>query len=167
MYNKRYKRIQSEKYKYLLGNFERKDTVLDVGCGTGLLVDLLGSKVACIVGVDFSKEMMRIASEFLKKRGIKRDLIRADADSLPFRNNAFTRIVSVTLLQNMPDPENTIREVARVLVGGGDMAITCLRKKYSLSELKDMITTGASKLKVISEWDGNQEDVGLNATKPI
>jgi ubiquinone/menaquinone biosynthesis C-methylase UbiE len=167
MYNKRYKGIQSEKYKYLLGKFERKDTVLDLGCGTGLLVSQLGGKVACIVGVDLSKEMIRIASAFLKNRGAERDLIRTDADSLPFRDNMFTKIASITLLQNMPDPQTTICEAARVLSVGGDIVITCLRKKYSLSELRDMIVSGAPTLKVVSEWDSNQEDVGLNATKRI
>jgi ubiquinone/menaquinone biosynthesis C-methylase UbiE len=167
MYNSRYKRIQSEKYKHIVGQFGKTDVVLDVGCGTGLLALFLGHKVACIVGVDFSAEMLRIASEHIKSKAIKGSLIRADADSLPFRNNIFTKIASVSLLQNMPDPEGAICEVARVLGGGGVIAITCLKKKYSLSELRSMIASGAPKLRVVSEWDSNEEDVGVNATKPI
>jgi ubiquinone/menaquinone biosynthesis C-methylase UbiE len=167
MYNRRYKGIQSKKYRYFLGQFEKKDVVLDVGCGTGLLVNLLSGKVACIVGVDISTEMLRVASRSPKNKCIESDLIRADADFLPLRDNTFTKIASVSLLQNMPDPQNTIREVARALCDGGVVAITCLRKKYSLSKLKDMVALGAPRLKVVVEWDNNEEDVGVNATKPI
>jgi ubiquinone/menaquinone biosynthesis C-methylase UbiE len=167
IYNRRYKAIQSGKYRYIVGQFGKKDVILDVGCGTGLLLRHLGDKVACIVGVDLSTEMLRVALKDIKKKGIKGNLIRADADTLPFRSDIFTKVASVSLLQNMSDPEATIGEIARVLGAGGVMAITCLRKKYNLPELSGMITSVAPKLKLISEWDSNEEDVGVNATKLI
>jgi ubiquinone/menaquinone biosynthesis C-methylase UbiE len=167
MYNKRYKRIQTEKYKYLLGHFTEKDSVLDVGCGTGLLIGLLDGRVASMVGVDLSTEMLRVASQNIKSKGIDGNLINADADSLPFRSNVFSKIVSVTLLQNMPDPKVTIGELARVLDNGGDMIITCLKNKYALSELRTIIASGSPESKLGLEWESNEEDVGVCVTKPI
>jgi ubiquinone/menaquinone biosynthesis C-methylase UbiE len=167
MYNRRYRRIQTEKYKYLLGHFTEKDSVLDVGCGTGLLTGLLEGRVAQIVGVDLSTEMLRIASRNTKSKDTNGNLIRADADSLPFRTNVFCKIVSVTLLQNMPDPKATIRELTRVLNNGGDMIITCLKNKYSLSELRRIIASSSPELKLGLEWEGSEEDVGVCVTKLI
>jgi ubiquinone/menaquinone biosynthesis C-methylase UbiE len=166
-YNKRYREIQSEKYRYVVGLFEKRDVMLDVGCGTGLLLSLIGDKVGRIVGVDISKEMLHVASRDLKRRVTKGDLIRADADSLPFRNSIFTKVTSVSLLQNMSDPQATISEIARVAGAGGAIALTCLKKKYGLSDLRRMVASGTPSLKVVSEWDGNEEDIGINATKLI
>jgi ubiquinone/menaquinone biosynthesis C-methylase UbiE len=103
----------------------------------------------------------------MKSKCIDGNLIRADADSLPFRSKGFSKIVSVTLLQNMPDPEATISEVARVLENGGDMIITCLKNKYNLSELRRIIASGSPESKVVLEWESNEEDVGICVTKPI
>ncbi len=167
IYDKRYKGIQSEKYKYLVGHFGKKDFVLDVGCGTGLLICLLGGRVAYIVGVDLSREMLRVAFRNMRRTRIEGAVIRADADSLPFRSNIFSKIASVSLLQNMPDPRATISEVTRVLNTCGDVTITCLKKKFSLPELRGIIESGSPRLEILSEWDPNGEDVGVKATKPI
>jgi ubiquinone/menaquinone biosynthesis C-methylase UbiE len=166
-YNKRYRKIQYEKYRYIVGLLGKKDVMLDVGCGTGLLLLLIGDKVSRIVGIDISTRMLHVASRDLKRGVMKVDLIRADADSLPFRSRIFTKVTSVSLLQNMSDPQTTISEIVRVASAGGAIAITCLKRKYGLPDLRRMIASVAPSLKVLSELDGNEEDIGINATKPI
>jgi ubiquinone/menaquinone biosynthesis C-methylase UbiE len=166
-YNKRYRKIQYEKYRCVAGLLEKRDVMLDVGCGTGLLLSLIGNKVGRIVGIDISTKMLRVASRDLERGAIKGDLIRADADSLPFRSYIFTKVTSVSLLQNMSDPQMAISEIVRVASVGGAIAITCLKKKYGLLDLRRMIASVTPSLKVLSELDGNQEDIGINATKLI
>jgi ubiquinone/menaquinone biosynthesis C-methylase UbiE len=167
IYNKRYRRIQYRKYKHIGNIFTKAGNTLDVGCGTGLLLCLLGVRAGLRVGVDTSAKMLRIASNEMKRRIVKGDLIRADADSLPFRDNVFASVTSVTVLQNLSEPRRAISEIARVATWGGRIALSCLKKKYDIAELERIVSSAASDLEITSDWDNNEEDIGLNASKLI
>jgi ubiquinone/menaquinone biosynthesis C-methylase UbiE len=101
IYDERYTRIQREKYevvkKYLPKNAAR---ILDLGCGTGMFLEELTKRSKLVVGVDSSVEMLSIA----RKRVGVTSLVCADADHLPFLDRSFDVVVSVTLLQNVPEP---------------------------------------------------------------
>jgi len=131
MYDRRYREIQREKYETVLANVTSVDRVLDLGCGTGMLLSPLEKKARLVVGVDMSAEMLREA----KKRAAGAPLVLADADHLPFADGSFDMVVSVTLLQNMPDPSKTVRELARVLRSDGKAIITSLKHKHSPEQL--------------------------------
>jgi ubiquinone/menaquinone biosynthesis C-methylase UbiE len=167
IYNTRYTEIQYKKYEYVREFLSKQDTLLDVGCGTGLLFHDLNSSAGSLVGVDISTKMLKIALISLKTSARRIDLLSADADSLPFRNNTFTKVTSVTVLQNMPEPCATIKEIARVTSVGGHVALTCLKKKHDLSSLRRIILTSAAGLNITSEWDSGEEDIGVNTTKLI
>jgi ubiquinone/menaquinone biosynthesis C-methylase UbiE len=165
IYNRRYREIQRRKYEHIRSIFTGSGYMLDVGCGTGLLLCFLGESLGVLVGVDTSARMLRIASKHLRKRIIRSALIRADADSLPFRDNIFANVASVTVLQNLNEPLRTIREIARVMTPGGRIAISCLRKRINITGLRTIISASAPSLETTSEWDNDEEDVGVNATK--
>jgi ubiquinone/menaquinone biosynthesis C-methylase UbiE len=167
IYDRRYRSIQYRKYEYVIGSLSRGDSVLDVGCGIGLLFRRIGYNVASLVGVDMSVKMLKMASMNSTRRIPRVSLVRADADSLPFRDNTFTRVASVTVLQNMPDPSATVKEIARVTSIGGQVALTSLKKKHSLLHLRSIIASSATGLNITSEWDNSEEDVGVNITKLI
>lgn len=131
MYDRRYMKIQREKYEAVLANIHRAGRILDLGCGTGMLLMSLEKRAKFAVGVDMSAEMLGAA----KKRATKTGLVLADADHLPFADESFDVVVSVTLLQNMPDPERTVRELVRVLQPGGKAIITSLKRKHSPEQL--------------------------------
>ncbi len=133
LYNRRYREIQKRKYEVISPFLEDAKSVLDVGCGTGMFLKLLAERADLVVGVDFSSEMLRAASD-----GVGRaSLIQADADHLPFSDQTFDAVVSVTLLQNMPNPSGTVGEFARVLRRGGVLFVTTLRHKHSPGQLED------------------------------
>jgi len=131
IYDRRYREIQREKYKTVLANVTRVDRILDLGCGTGMLLSPLKRRARLVVGIDMSAEMLRAA----KKRAAGAPLLLADADHLPFADGSFDMVVSVTLLQNMPDPGKTVRELARVLRSDGKAIITSLKHKHSPEQL--------------------------------
>lgn len=82
--------------------------VLDVGCGTALL---LKHVEGIYVGLDVSKGMLE---EAVKKRGDRpADFVLGDARSLPFRSKSFDTCYSFTMLQNVPEPERALEEIAR------------------------------------------------------
>ena len=154
MYDRRYREIQREKYETVLANVTSVDRVLDLGCGTGMLLSPLEKKARLVVGVDMSAEMLREA----KKRATGTPLVLADADHLPFADGSFDMVVSVTLLQNMPDPGKTVRELARVLRSDGKAIITSLKHKHSPEQLKAW--AAAADLEPLKVWEiSSSEDV--------
>lgn len=67
----------------------------------------------------------------------------------------------------MPEPRVTIKDIARVTVAGGEIAVTSLRKKHDLANLLAIILISAPELKVTTEWDDDDEDAGAILTKLI
>jgi ubiquinone/menaquinone biosynthesis C-methylase UbiE len=131
MYDKRYREIQRRKYEAVLANIPRTNKILDIGCGTGMLLSLLGGRAELVIGIDFSPEMLQKA----RRRATGAPLVLADADHLPFIDGSFDVVVSITLLQNMPNPAATLREFARVLKSNGTAIITSLKYKHSPQQL--------------------------------
>lgn len=146
-YDDRYESIQRRKFQAIEEELSDANSILDVGCGTGLFINEFSSSADFIVGVDLSTHMLREA----KSRDDDLLLISADADNLPFKSCTFDVTVSLTLLQNMPRPLRTMEEMARVTVRGGRIIVTVLEKKHSLDEVEDWLISASLKpLKVES-----------------
>lgn len=155
MYDRRYREIQREKYEIVLTNVTRVDRILDLGCGTGMLLGPLGERARLVVGVDMSAKMLRVA----KKRATGASLVLADADHLPFADSSFDIVVSVTLLQNMPNPGKTVRELARVLRSNGKAIITSLKHKHSPEQLTAWATAANLEPLKVGEISGSEDVV--------
>lgn len=95
------------------------DRVLDVCCGTGdffrPLLQAVGEK-GRVVGVDFCRPMLDGAET---KFGHQVQLIEGDACRLPFRDGQFEAVTVGWGLRNVPDYDQAVREIARVLRPGG------------------------------------------------
>jgi demethylmenaquinone methyltransferase/2-methoxy-6-polyprenyl-1,4-benzoquinol methylase len=153
-YDRRYAEIQRGKYDAVLANIRNADRVLDVGCGTGMLLGPLLQRAKLVVGIDMSPKMLQVA----KKRARDAFLVLADADHLPFAAGSFDVAVSVTLLQNMPDPKKTVREMARVIRPDGTAIITSLKRKHSEKQLADWVSI--ANLEPLKMWEIlNSEDI--------
>lgn len=137
-YDKRYSSIQNMKYRLIFEKMKinETDAILDVGCGTALLFNLLKNKTYFFVGLDISKNMLKIALKKNKKGNLH--LICADCDFLPFRENIYSLIFSMTVLQNLPNPITSINEVFRVCKWGGITIFTILKKELELKQFENM-----------------------------
>jgi SAM-dependent methyltransferase len=93
---------------------ERARTLLDVGCGTGLVTERLLRPGLRVLGVDFSSGMTRLASERLCG-----GLVLADCRRLPFADGSLDAVSAVWLLHLLPDAAAVVAECARVLRPGG------------------------------------------------
>ncbi len=153
MYEQRYEQIQREKYEIVTKNLSQVSKVLDLGCGTGMLLSELARRSEFVVGIDSSPEMLELA----RKRKGSAVLVLADADYLPFADSSFDAVVSVTMLQNMPHPAATLREVARVTKPGGIVIITTLKHKHSMDELERCVQ--AAGFKLLDSGEVGEEDV--------
>lgn len=136
-YDRRYYRIQLAKYDFLLSNtrLNSDDFILDAGCGTGLFMERIGHIVNRIIGIDVSERMLRIATN----RVCGGIFILADVDSLPFRRKLFSKVFSITLLQNVPNQFNSLRELVRSIRNNGFLIVTMLRKKMGVKELRRLL----------------------------
>ena len=129
MYDMRYTEEQEAKYKAALDCVTIKDLVLDVACGTGLLFGHVAAKAKTLVGVDISKQLLLKAKPRAQNHP-NVNLIQADADYLPFRNNLFSVVLAFTLLQNMPQPLETLHEIQRAAKQGASVVVTGLKKAF-------------------------------------
>ena len=98
---------------------EPGDRVLDLGCGTGKLGDLLADR-AEVVGIDLSHAMLAHARRDL---GHRMSFVQGSAYQLPFPDAAFRAAVSGFVLRNLDDLGRAFQELARVVAPGGSVAL--------------------------------------------
>ncbi|WP_433958615.1 demethylmenaquinone methyltransferase [Cytobacillus horneckiae] len=96
---------------------------LDVCCGTGdwsiALSEAVG-EIGKVVGLDFSKNMLKIGEEKVKEQGIKNiELVHGNAMELPFPDNSFDYVTIGFGLRNVPDYMQVLKEMHRVVKPGG------------------------------------------------
>lgn len=103
--------------------------ILDVCTGTGDLAiafSRASGGTAPVVGADFCPEMLRIAEQKKRQRGLSDDSLRfveADTQRLPFDNDYF-QVVSVAFgLRNVADTDRGLSEMTRVCRPGGKVAV--------------------------------------------
>ncbi len=102
------------------------DRVLDVATGTGMVAAALIRRYGCsVVGLDQSPEMLAGAQAKLAADPLLADrveLVRGEAESLPFADGEFDHLTFTYLLRYVDDPRATLRELARVVKSGGRIA---------------------------------------------
>ncbi len=161
-YERRYAEIQNKKYRILLAHSPRGRKVLDLGCGTGMLLRRIKGDHELVVGIDISLGMLRKA----RKEVPDVPLILADADHLPFGDECFDAVFSVTVLQNLPDPLSALREVVRVTKPGGRVLVSTLKRKHSKERVREWVKElGLREDEILERED--VEDVLLIATRTI
>ncbi|MBY8877871.1 class I SAM-dependent methyltransferase [Actinacidiphila acidipaludis] len=92
----------------------RAATLLDVGCGTGLVTERMTRPGLLVFGADASAGMARVAAGRLDSR-----VVLGDSRRLPFADSSLDAVSSVWLLHLLPDAPAVIAECARVLRPGG------------------------------------------------
>jgi ArsR family transcriptional regulator len=102
----------------------RFDSLLDLGTGTGRLLELFAPLYARAVGVDSSTDMLAVARAHLDRAGIGHAQVRlGDIYNLPFPRNAFDVVTIHQVLHYLDDPERALAEAARVLRPGGRLLV--------------------------------------------
>ncbi len=166
-YDKRYKELQGEKYELLLKNFRANGkTILDLGCGTGLYFEYMMNSIldnqkikTNYIAVDFSRNMLlEFKAKLIISKSLKKipNLLLSDIEYLPFRDNTFNSIFSITSFQNLPKLEKGINESFRVSKNNADFGFSILKKKLNLHKLLKILKSKITDLKPIE--NENVED---------
>ena len=102
----------------------RIGALLDIGTGTGRMLELLGPKARSAVGIDSSRDMLAIARTRLEAAGLDHCRVRqADMYALPFADSSFDSIVIHQVLHFAEHPARAVAEAARLLKAGGQLVI--------------------------------------------
>jgi ubiquinone/menaquinone biosynthesis C-methylase UbiE len=98
------------------------DDLLDVGCGSGLLLSKLASNCANISGIDYAQAMVDKAQILLPKA----QFCCGEAKTLPFTSDSFDKLLSYSIFHYFPDREyalSVVKEMIRVVKPGGIILI--------------------------------------------
>lgn len=100
------------------------EKILDVGCGTGIFTEDVLDCGTTVVGIDLSLPMLKIALE--RTRDDAFSGLCSDMCALPFPDNSFDKVFSMTAIEFVADAEKAIAELNRVTRKGGCIVVTTL-----------------------------------------
>jgi len=106
------------------------DRLLDVGCGTGLLLEIMSERSGSsqLVGIDKVPAMLDVARHRLGERAT---LLEGDAAQLPFDDASFQLVTSTSALHYWEDVDAALREIRRVTSPNGSLVITDWSRDYA------------------------------------
>lgn len=101
-----------------LSTVRLKRPILDIGCGWGEFAEAFGEKID--MGIDIAPRDLYVAA----KGKMYKNLTLADARDLPFADNSYGSIVSISTFEHIANPNKLLKEMYRVLKPNGILAIT-------------------------------------------
>ncbi len=130
-YEELHKKEQLNKIKIILDNLkiDKTDRLLDIGCGMGFMFDFTECD---LTGIDPSKNL-------IEKSRHKDKILLGKAEKLPFKDNEFDIIVSITAIHNFDNIEKALKEMKRVLRDKGKIAITVLKKSKKSNDIEKLL----------------------------
>jgi ubiquinone/menaquinone biosynthesis C-methylase UbiE len=105
--------------------------VLEVGCGVGAVLAVLGQEYPGVRlhGIDLEPKQLEFARGYLERSGVEATLVEGEALALPFEDESFDHVWMMWFLEHVPDPPAALREARRILVPGG--GVTAIEVDYS------------------------------------
>ena len=97
--------------------------LVDIGTGTGRMIELFGGRADSAIGIDRSSEMLRLARVKLESSGLRVSLRQGDMYALPLDDAAADVVILHQVLHFAQAPAHAIAEAARVLSPGGRLLI--------------------------------------------
>src|SRR5256885_7536952 len=97
--------------------------LVDIGTGTGRMIELFGPRALHAIGIDRSSDMLRVARVKLEAAGIPSSLRQGDMYALPLTDHSADSIIIHQVLHYAHSPATAIAEAARVLAPGGTLLV--------------------------------------------
>ncbi|MGC9319019.1 MAG: class I SAM-dependent methyltransferase [Armatimonadota bacterium] len=158
------------------------ESALDVGCGTGRLVAKLLDHGVDALGSEPDAEMHAVTARRLALLGHRERTIAALAEALPLATDSFDLVITVTVLEFVPDPGPALEEMARVCrdrlfigalnrrsaygasIARGEMGRTLSRAHlFTIDELVDLVRAHVTPRRV--RW--RTALIGSNTEDPV
>jgi ArsR family transcriptional regulator len=97
--------------------------LVDIGTGTGRMLELFGPGAERALGIDRSPEMLRLARAKLAEAGLDADLRQGDMYALPLGSDSADTVIIHQVLHYAQNPAAAVAEAARLLSPGGRLVI--------------------------------------------
>src|SRR5688500_18903686 len=95
-------------------------TVLDVGCGGGILSEAMAGRGAQVTGIDLADKAIRVAQLHLLESGREVEYLKVSAEDLALsRAGSYDVVTCMELLEHVPDPSATVHACAALAKPGG------------------------------------------------
>jgi len=104
-------------------------TVLDVGCGGGLLAEGMAARGAKVTGIDRSPKALGVARLHAESCGIAMDYVETDAESWAEKHaGTYDAVTCLEVLEHVPDVRRTVQACCHMLKPGGHFFFATLNR---------------------------------------
>ncbi|MHA1752767.1 MAG: class I SAM-dependent methyltransferase [Candidatus Helarchaeota archaeon] len=168
-YDLRYENIQKAKFNALfyelkkIYDFQNKEIILDIGCGTLIVYEQFLSKLGhnfYYIGLDFSIMMLKegINKNQVKLRHNNYSTILADVEYLPLKSEKINICVSLTVAQNLIDIEKHLTIIFDILDKNNGVLLISFHKKFFTLKYVENLLKKIQKIDYIHVNSENLED---------
>jgi len=129
-------------------SFKGSETILDLGCGRGLLLIEAAKKIpnGKAIGADLwlgnleykNSPQMVLDNAKIEKVSDRVEVITADAENLPFAENSFDMVMTSLMMHHVHDTNKALAEMFRVLKPGGTLVIADVNSKRFVPVFKSL-----------------------------
>lgn len=115
---------------YIMERVELKGvSVIDVGCGGGILSESLAAQGADVTGIDIASKALSVAKLHLHESALRVDYHQVTAESWSEQNPASAKVVTcMEMLEHVPDPASVINACSNMLSPGGHLFMSTLNR---------------------------------------
>ena len=107
-------------------------SVLDVGCGGGILSEALARRGARVLGIDLAPALLEVAQLHAAESGLNVEYRSISAEALALASPAsFDLVTCMEMLEHVPDPAAALSALARLVKPGGDVVVSTLNRTPS------------------------------------
>jgi len=124
--------INPVRVEYILGRADLKaKSLLDVGCGGGLLAEAMAAAGACVTGIDMATSALNTAKAHMKQSGLKIDYQEDTAENFARHHQGrFDVVICMELVEHVPDPASILKACAGMLQPGGHFFLATINRTW-------------------------------------
>ncbi|WP_172373314.1 class I SAM-dependent methyltransferase [Sporosarcina jiandibaonis] len=151
-------------------NIQPRESVLDIGCGTGQTAAFLAQRFKCqVTAVDNHSVMLKKARKRFESSDSSILVIEGDAQSLNLMDNSFDLIIAESVI-SFTNISKTLNELSRVLKSGGRMILIEMTAEQSLPlEVQNKVCSlyGINEILNEQEWKSKLQQAGFSQIEII
>jgi len=99
--------------------FDKLDSILDIGCGTGRNLPVLSKYSTKVYGIDSSPKMIQLSDHICKKNNLNYELKIGDVYQLPFSDGSLGGVFANMVFHHISEPLKAVAEISRTIRSGG------------------------------------------------
>lgn len=104
-------------------------SVIDIGCGGGILSESMAAKGASVTGIDMNKSVIDVAKLHQLESGAKVEYLHQSAESIAAeREGQYDVVTCLEMLEHVPDPQSVIQACAKLVKPDGHVFFSTLNR---------------------------------------